>query len=496
MPSKKYKNDEITFLNSIKKTVSDYNMLQPGDAVLVSVSGGPDSIALLHVMLELSNVFSLRIGIAHLNHNLRGQESDNDALFVESLASELDIPFYISKKNVMQYKTDHRLSLEDAARKARYSFLYKTAKQSSFTKIALGHHADDNAELVLINILRGSGHKGIAGIPPIRTNFSSEQMIIRPLIKLTREEILLFLKERQLEYIIDQSNYDTSILRNRIRYNLIPELKNTYNPQISEALNRLSTIVSDEEQWTDELASSILAESNQFKNENELRVSITGIKFINIAALRRVLRKAIKIIKGDLKRITFVHIDSIINLLKNDSTCWNIDLPEAIRIQRRYNVLSILKENRSPRSAEPEFNDELPTFEYTVQQPGPGKPFLLILERLNISMNFSIAENMNTADFHRNQKKTAFLDMAVLNFPLVVRNLRLGDRFCPLGAKGSQKIKKYFINKKIPRQDRAAAPVLLNRNKIIWLAGHQIDESAKIKNSTTKALMVELLPLN
>ncbi len=494
MSSKKNKYNGINFLNSIEKTVSDYNMLQLGDAVMVTVSGGPDSVALLHVMLELSCIFSLRLGIAHLNHSLRGKESDKDAIFVESMARRLDLPFYISKKDVRKYQADNRLSLEDAARRVRYSFFYKTAENYGFTKIALGHHADDNAELVLMNILRGAGHKGISGIPPVRESLASGKIIIRPLIRLTREEILFFLKEENLEYVIDQSNYDTSMIRNRIRCNLIPELKDSYNPRIIEALNRLSTIVRTEEIWIDNLIDSILEKNSIPIKDNELEISIPEIEDIDVAALRRIVRKIIKIIKGDLKRITLSHIDSIINLLKDGSSSWNIDLPERIRIRRDYDILFISKEKKPLRESRPEFYvNELPAFEYIIPQPEHESPVLLFLDRLNIYMKFSVIDNISFTVLCNHGDKTAFFDMDGLSFPLTVRNLKPGDRFHPLGMKGAQKVKKYFINKKVTRKNRVSTPVLLSFNKIIWLVGHQIDESVKIKDSTEKVLSVELL---
>jgi tRNA(Ile)-lysidine synthase len=495
--SKKNKYNGI-FLHSIEKTVSDYNMLQPGDAVLVTVSGGPDSVALLHVMLKLSCIFSLRLGIAHLNHSLRGKESDKDAIFVEYMARRLDLPFYISKKDVRKYQADNRLSPEDAARRVRYSFFYKTAENYNFTKIALGHHADDNAELVLMNILRGAGHKGISGIPPVRESLTSGKIIIRPLIRLTREEILSFLKEEGLEYVTDQSNYDTSIIRNRIRCNLIPKLKDSYNPGIVKALNRLSTIVRDEEIWIDNLIDSILKKNSILRNDNELEISIPEIAKIDIAALRRIVRKSIKIIKGDLKRITLSHIDSIINLLEDGPSSWNIDLPERIRIRRDYDILFISKEKKPLRESRPEFYiNEQPAFEYIIPQPEHESPFLLFLDRLNIYMKFSVIDNISfNISFEvlcKYGQKTAFFDMDRLSFPLTVRNVKSGDRFHPLGMKGAQKVKKYFINKKVTRQNRASTPVLLSISKIIWLVGYQIDESVKIKDSTERVLRVELL---
>jgi tRNA(Ile)-lysidine synthase len=484
----------MNFIDSIRKTISDHDMLQPGDSVLVAVSGGPDSVALLHVMLELSDVFSLNLGIAHLNHSLRGRESDRDAVFVELMAKRLNLPVYISKKDVRKYQKEKRLSPEDAARRVRYSFFYETAESHGFTKIALGHHADDNAELVLMNILRGSGHRGMSGIPPLRGGLTDEKAIIRPLIKSTRDEILFFLKKQGLKYVIDRSNYDTSLLRNRIRRNLIPELKKNYNPEIIQALNRLAAIIRAEENWIDNLTNSILEKNCLPAQDNNLNLSIPGLTGLDIAALRRITRKGIQKIKGGLKRITFSHINSIIKLLKCGPSLWSLDLPDRIRIRRKYDTLIISKEKNPLRETIPDINiNELPAFEYIISQPEQESPFFLFLDRLNIYMKFSIIDIVNFKDITAHGRETAFLDMEALDFPLTIRNIKPGDRFYPLGLQGSQKVKKYFINQKTDKTKRAHTPVLLSLDRIIWLVGHRIDESVKIKHSTRQALRVDIL---
>ncbi|MBU1163704.1 MAG: tRNA lysidine(34) synthetase TilS, partial [Proteobacteria bacterium] len=211
---KDYKNKLI---KTVGATIKAYRMIEPGDSVIVGVSGGPDSVALLHIILSLAQQFSLRVGVAHLNHSLRQKDSDDDAEFVESLARKFDLPCYIKKEDVSKYRHEKKLSLEEAARIVRYRFFESVAEKYMFNKIALGHNAEDNAELVIMRLLRGSGPLGISGIPPVRNG-----KIIRPLIKLTKSELLEFLAVNELKFVLDKSNNDQRYLRNRIRHHLIP----------------------------------------------------------------------------------------------------------------------------------------------------------------------------------------------------------------------------------------------------------------------------------
>ena len=296
----------------VEQTVKTYGMLKPVDSVLVGVSGGPDSVALFHLLLTFAPRFSLRLGVAHLNHCLRQNDSDKDADFVASLAGRFDIPFYMHKANVRNYQLKNKLSLEEAARRVRYTFLIKKAEKNRFNKIALGHHFDDNAELVLMNLFRGSGPLGISGIPPVR-----DGKIIRPLIQSNRSEIIAFLDQNGIKYISDASNRDTRFLRNRIRHDLIPLLKTSYNPKISQSLNRLASIISAEEEWIENVIHPLFEKATINIQDAQIALSVSILNQIHLAAQRRIIRKAISKIKGNLRRIGLTHIDSAIDLVES-----------------------------------------------------------------------------------------------------------------------------------------------------------------------------------
>ena len=470
-------------LRTVEKTVSTYGMLEPKDSVLVGVSGGPDSIALLHVLLKLASRFSLRLGVAHLNHSLRQKDSDKDAEFVASVAEKFDLPCYVRKEDVYKYQVENKLSLEEAARRVRYTFFESVSETNRFNKIALGHHCDDNAELILMNLFRGSGPQGISGIPPMR-----DGKIIRPLINLKRSEIIDYLDAKELNYVSDSSNWDTKYIRNRIRLHLIPLLKESYNPKIIETLNRLAAIIGSEEEWIEDTIQPLFEKTALSLQDDIVSFSVPRLKEINIAAQRRIIRKAIARIKGDLRRITFSHIDSVINLLESEPTYKNLDFPDRIRVQLNRESLIFSKEKKALRDLNQKSGTvEKIAFEYKIAKPEP-----IFIKEIFAHMKFSEMDIEDLSDFRRTGQHAGFFDKDALSFPLVLRNIRPGDRFKPMGMTGTQKVTKFFIDKKVPKTERARCPVMLSQGKIVWVVGHRIDESVKVTPSTRNVLKMEL----
>ena len=293
-------------VHTVAQTIADFDMLQPDDAVLVAVSGGADSVTLFHILQALAPLYSIRLGIAHLDHGLRGADADRDARFVAALAAEFNLPCHTKKVDVDLYRKRRKLSLEEAARKVRYNFYKETAARYGYTKIALGHHADDNAESVLMFLIRGSGPTGMSGIPPVRKG-----NIIRPLIRLTRRQTKEYLDENGLAHISDSSNLDNRFLRNRIRNQLIPELKASYNPGIISSLNRFADIFRKEKEWLEPIITPLFKKLVTRIDQDSLELSLATFGEFPEAVQRRVVRKAIAAVKGDLRRISFSHVDAV-----------------------------------------------------------------------------------------------------------------------------------------------------------------------------------------
>ena len=462
------------FLSAVETAIRHYHMLDEGDTVLVGVSGGPDSVALLHSLVTLGPEWSLRLVIAHLNHQLRGVTADHEAAFVGSLAAGLGIRCEMGSRNVAKYGAEHRLSIQEAARIVRYAFYDEGAAKYSAGKIALGHHADDNAESILMHLLRGTGPLGLTGIPPVRHG-----RIIRPLIGLTRKEILAFLELGGFEYMSDRSNLDRRYLRNRIRHELLPHLKERYNPNTVCALNRLGSILRDEEDFWDKEVSRTLQNLVVDHTPDRLSLMARGLSDLHPALLRRLVRHAVLSLKGGLKRLGHVHVEAVARLIAAPSPSGRLDLPQGVRVVRDREEINFLL---GP-------SEENARFEYEI--PGIQTTFI---HEIGIYLKLSVCDSSEVSHPKNHPLTTALFDLIAVTFPLKVRNFKHGDRFKPLGMAGSQKVKTFFINHKVPRSKRLRCPILLSGARIIWIGGYRIDDSAKVTEKTKKVLKAELLP--
>ncbi len=328
------------FVREVFETISQFGMIQKKDTVLAGVSGGPDSVTLVRVLLDLKKKMGLTtLGIAHLNHGLRGEESQGDETFVKEIARRFCLPFFTKQMDIGSLAKEEHLSVEEAGRNARYTFFTKTADNQGFTKIATGHNRDDNAEQVLMNLLRGSGPKGLTGIPPVREN-----RFIRPLIFMPKARILNFLEEKGEPFVLDSSNTDESYLRNRIRHNLIPRLEREFNPEIKSSLDRLSHILRQEEDFLTGQAARIFNLCVVEENKGLITLSIPKLTQNHPALVNRVLRRAIERLKKNLRRITLTHIQDILTFMTRSESGKSIDLPGQIRVYKDKNKLSIQKE--------------------------------------------------------------------------------------------------------------------------------------------------------
>lgn len=327
------------FSSQVSGVIRDFGMIPEGAAVLAGVSGGPDSIALARVLISLAPSLGFSPGIAHLNHGLRGEESDRDEAFTRKFAQQFALPCFIEQADIAARAKAAGASLEEAGRNARYGFFTRVARANGYDCIALGHNADDNAEQVLMGLIRGAGTKGLSGIPPIR-----DGRIIRPLIHCSRAQILSFLDSLGQPYVLDSSNQDPQFLRNRVRQELIPFLEKGYNPNIRKGLNRLSTILRAEEAYMDHCAGQALETCLKHRHPDALVLNIKSLAACHPALGLRVLRKSIAAIKSDLKRVSAAHIRAALDLALSGETGKHLDLPGRIRIYRDRNGLRIQKE--------------------------------------------------------------------------------------------------------------------------------------------------------
>jgi len=478
-------NIEKKLIRTVAHTLDSRAMVEAGDTILVGVSGGPDSVALVHILLALAPRFSIQIAMAHLNHGLRKSESDRDEAFVVSIAEQLDLPVHVEKKDVRGYQKSRHLSLEEAARQLRYRFYHEVASRFGYQKIALGHHADDNAELILMFMLRGTGPLGLSGIPPLRGD-----QIIRPLIDLKRSEIMDFIAEKGLDCVEDSSNRDLHHLRNRIRNRLIPQLKAEYNPRLIDSLNRMAFIMDAEEQWIGNLTRPILDRVIVMEKKSRIGIDISALNLLPIAVRRRLIREVVFRIKGNLRRVSFVHVEAALKLAKKGPDTSVLDFPDRIRISRQDDVLIISKEEQDLRHlAAGALSSLTPDYEYRLFEPAD-----ILIKEAALRICFSEIPLEEASDWRCSGHglHAAYLDMEKIRFPLLIRNFRPGDRFSPLGMSGRQKLNKFFIDHKVPRNERAKCPIVLSGNEIIWVVGHRLDDEVKIGPQTRRILKAEL----
>ena len=475
---------EKEILRAARRTIAQNAMIRSGDSILVAVSGGADSMALVHVLVALAPGLSARLAIAHLNHGLRSKEADRDAEFVASVAQNLNLPLFLDKIDTRNHQERYRLSPEEAARNVRYDFLNRVAEKNGFTKIAVGHHLDDNAELVLMFLLRGSGPLGLSGMPPVR-----DSKIIRPLIDIKRSKILEYLALKNLQYVSDSSNTDFNFLRNKIRHELIPQLARNYNPNIVNTLNRLASVARSEESWIDTIVDPLYHRALMKENTASVRLSQESLEYIPLAARRRVIRKAIKRVKGNLRRIAFSHIDAAVRLALKGPHAGSIDLPDRVQVQRDHQALVIIKQSkplRLPGSGKAPYDQA--AYSYEIKSPGS-----VFIQEAGVHLRLTEVDTEAFAHCRGTGQGIAFFDINKVKFPLLVRNFQPGDRFSPLGMTGTQKLKKFFNSSKIPRAQRAICPLLVSDGRIIWVAGHRLDNSVKVDADTRGVLKAELL---
>lgn len=457
-----------SLLKQVKKTIAKYEMLQLGDRVVVGVSGGPDSMALLRALWELRQEFRLSLFVAHLNHGLR-PEGEEEKKFVQKAAAALGLPFLAKKADVRAYQEKENLTLQEAAREVRYAFLAEVAKKQQADKIALGHTADDQVESMVMRFLRGSGTRGLAGIPPVR-----DGVFIRPLIECWRKEIEEFLQKKKIPFLSDPSNRYLKFLRNRIRQELLPLLRE-YNPNLPHTLLQMAEIFrAEEEYWASWLQEKFSSFVRQRKKE-KLILDIPALQQQPLAVQWRVIRHAIREYLGHLRRIGFVHVLEITHLIKSPEPNKTLSLPHGLQVIKSYQTLHF--------SCYPE---KISPFAYQVAGPG-----YLEIPEIGRTLSFEIIPRP-PLNKEKTSSQVSFLDFDHLDFPLTVRSFRPGDRFQPLGMEKEKKIKDLFIDLKIPAPQRPKIPLLLKDNQILWVGGIRLDHRVRVKPETKRVLRVEL----
>ncbi len=460
----------------VLRTIQQHAMLNPGDSVLVGVSGGPDSMALAHLLRTLAPRWDLRLGVAHLDHGLRPEAAEQEATLVESLARSLEMVCHQAKLTALPASG----SLEERLRLRRYAFFQEIAAAHGYNKIALGHHADDNAEAVLMHLLRGSGIRGLAGIPPVRA-----PGIVRPLIAARRAEILAYLERHAIAYALDPSNADLGFERNRVRHELLPLLSATFNPNLTQVLNRTAMLCREEEGWLEAHLKPSMVQAIGAADAEHLDLRVPVLASWPRPMQRRILRMALRQWQGHLRRLGAAHIEALIGLLVPGQN-GHLHLPVKLIAERCNDSLRFHHEAQPRRSR----SHDLPR-PYRYDLPWPlDLPLCLAIPEANCRLHFCMAPVPAPQALRILNQQEILLDPAQLNSPLCVRSFQPGDRLRPFGLDGSQKLKALFANRKIPLPQRHRIPLLLCGDDILWVVGLRRAAAAPVLPSLCQALRV------
>lgn len=475
-------------LKRLSQELRSERLLKRSDRVVVGVSAGPDSMALLHLLLGLNRLddWDLDLHIAHLNHQLRGGDADADAAFVQAAADSHSIPCTIEKRDVAKLSEAESVGVEEISRRERYAFFERVCLQTGAKVVAVGHHADDHAETVLQRIVRGTGLRGLSGIPrsrPLSPN--SSVRLIRPLLRMTRASLRAYLSDDGIAFREDRSNDSLEPTRNRIRNVILPQIEESINPQVRDALVRLA----EQAHWVSEY----LGETVQRTFESLIISHTDQMLVLNVDALSRKSR----IVQTELIRLgyrtfglgeqdlSFTHLSAALELVADSASGKQLQFPQGMTLEKRYHHLLFSLPSDEPR-------EEIAA-EIAVHLPGRT---LLPIRRLQIDCSIVAVKPEEVPRMRRAGKPLEeYVDLDAVRPPLVVRKRRPGDRFCPLGAPGSKRISDFLSDAKVDQKDRDRVAVLCDQLGPIWIIGHRIDDRVKLTELTRQALHVSAKPL-
>ena len=458
------------------------------DYVVLGVSGGADSMALLHLLAGLNQTldWQLKLHVAHLNHQLRGTEAEKDAAFVQAAADSLSLPCAVDSRDIAQLSQDESIGIEEMARRERYAFFERVCLTTGAGVVAVGHHADDNAETILYRVLRGTGLRGLVGIPRNRPlSQGSDARVVRPLLRYTREELRNYLADAGVAFREDRTNESGDSTRNRIRNVLLPQLESEVNPQVRDALIRLG----EQAQWVDEylgetvhrtFASLIISRTDQM-----LTLNADALSRKSRIVQTELIRLAYRSFGLGEQDLGFTHLARALDLIADPASGKQLQLPAGMNIEKRYHQLLFSLPSDEPR--------ETIAAEIAVHLPGQT---LLPIRRLEIACEIREVEPAEIPRLRRAKSSMEeFVDLDAVHPPLVVRTRRAGDRFMPLGAPGSKKLSDFLIDTKVAPRERDRVAVLCDQLGPVWIIGHRIDDRVKLTALTKRVLHLSARPL-
>jgi tRNA(Ile)-lysidine synthase len=456
-----------------KKNIIEKRLLKRGDTVVLGISGGPDSICMLSLFLRLKEEWDLVLIPVHLNHMLRGEDSERDAAFVSEFCRQNGLECVSFERDVSGMAAKWKMSLEEAGRRIRYDLFMSVAKDNNSSCIVLGQNKNDQAETILMRMMRGTGLRGLAGIEHKREN-----LFVRPILIFKRFEIEHYCAENELNPRIDLTNLEPVYTRNKIRLELLPYIEENFNNKIIDSLYRMGDMLRNDSDFIENEAAKAFAKIAEVSADGRVSIAREDFNREHRAIKTRILRRAIKIVKGNLINITGERVLSALNAIERTSTKKTIEFPGSIDVTIQGNLINVFIKELCQVTA---------NFEYELKMG----------ERLCIEETSDLLE-MEVLPFLQARKMptdacTVFIDAGKLGREtLSVRNRRIGDRFSPLGMKGTKKLKDFMIDEKIEKEKRDSVLLLCDGNEIIWVARHRMSELYKTDSGTKNVLKITI----
>lgn len=449
-----------------KETIDKHQMLKKGDNVLVAVSGGVDSMALLYLLLEVQAEYGINLYVAHVNHGVRGEEAKRDQEFVKNKTKELGLKFFTKNVDMDGYAKEHKITSEEAGRILRYDFFTEIIKSLGTGKIAVGHNLNDQAETLLMRFLRGTGIDGLRGI-----EFKNEN-IIRPILAISREELEDYIKEESIEITQDHTNFQPIYTRNKIRLELIPYIEKYFNPNLVATMERTAKLAEIDSNFLEKYSKNRYNEIVKLKTKNRVILNSDLFNKEDKSIKLRIIRLAIEDVNKSLQGISQAQVALIFDIFTSQDTGKKVNISNGIIAKVSYNDLSIEREVKEQKS---------PDFNYSLEDG-------LLLEEIDYSFSLKIypVEKLDK----KFKDKTRYFDYDKISGDLRVRNRRKGDRFIPFGMKGSKKLKDYFIDEKVPRNLRDNLPIITDDKNIIWVVGYRMSNIYRIDSDTKNVLEI------
>ncbi|TCT13046.1 tRNA(Ile)-lysidine synthase [Natranaerovirga pectinivora] len=461
----------------MEKKILEYilkeNLIDEDDHVVIGVSGGADSVCLLHLLHKLQGNINFTLSAAHINHGIRGIDADADEEFVKELCRTLEVPFYSYKINIKEESKRLKVSEEEAGRIVRYNVFNQILDQYKKGKIAVGHHMNDQGETVLINLIRGSGIKGLLGMSPKREN------IIRPLLMFKREDIIAYLNKNQLKYKEDYTNSQDIYLRNKIRLNIIPYIEANINEKVIDKIVQTTELLKEDDDYLNINTNELLKELIISQEEDNIIIRTDELLDQHIAMKKRLIREVINRV-STIKNMESIHIDQVLGLA-NKEVGKKIDLPNNLLVKKHYDALefSFLKNNQEKPA-------HLQKEKCIIKIPSS-----YYIQSITKQMKTSLINHIKEEDTSK-KTYTKFFDYDRIKSALCLRTRETGDFIVLKGINGRKKLKDYFIDNKIPKEKRDEILLIADGNHIIWIIGYRVSEEYKVTEKTQKILKVEI----